>query len=152
MHRLGGLEKQDITGAVSYDPQNHQHMVDLRARKVAQIADGLPPQQVEGPARGRVLVLAWGGTYGAIATAVRNLWERGASVAHAHLRYLNPLPANLGEILRRYDRVLVPELNRGQLRNLVRAEFLVDAVGLNKTSGRPFAVHEVAEAIEKEMA
>ncbi len=152
MHRLGGLEKQDLTGAVSYDAENHQHMVDLRARKVAGIAGDVPPQRVEGPAQGRVLVLGWGGTYGALATAVRLLWERGESVAHAHLRYLNPLPADLAEILGRYERVLVPELNCGQLCRLVRAEFLIDAVGLNKVTGRPFAVHEVVEAIERELA
>jgi 2-oxoglutarate ferredoxin oxidoreductase subunit alpha len=149
MHRLGGLEKQDVTGSVSYDPENHQHMVDLRARRVAAVAQDIRPQQVEGPASGRVLVLGWGGTYGALATAVRLLWQRGEAVGHAHLRYLNPLPLNLGEILRRYDRVLVPELNRGQLRNLIRGEFLVDAVGLNKTTGRPFAVREVVEGIEE---
>lgn len=151
MHRLGGLEKQDITGSVSYDPANHQHMVDLRARKVAGIAGDVPPQSVEGPKNGRLLVLGWGGTYGALATAVRQLWEQGHSVAHAHLRYLNPLPANLGEVLRRYDRVLIPELNRGHLRMLIRSQYLVDAVGLNKTSGRPFAVREVVEAIEKQL-
>ena len=149
MHRTGGLEKQDVTGAVSYDPANHQHMVDLRARKVAAVAQDVPPQKVEGPASGRVLVLGWGGTYGALATAVRHLWEAGQPVAHAHLRYLNPLPANLGDLLKRYDRILVPELNRGQLRNLIRAEYLVDAVGLNKATGRPFAVREIVEGIEK---
>lgn len=149
MHRLGGLEKQDITGAVSYDPRNHQHMIDLRARKVAALAQELPPQPVEGPGDAKVLVVGWGGTYGALATAVRRLWQQGAPVAHAHLRYLNPLPSNLGEILRKYDRVLVPELNCGQLRRLIRGEFLVDAVGLNKTTGRPFAVQEVVERIEE---
>ncbi|MCR4411897.1 MAG: 2-oxoacid:acceptor oxidoreductase subunit alpha [Thermoguttaceae bacterium] len=148
MHRLGGLEKQDITGAVSYDGANHQHMVDLRARKVAGIAADIPPQTVEGPKRGRLLILGWGGTYGPIATAVRRLWERGASVAHAHLRYLNPFPANLGEVLRNYDRVLIPELNRGQLRALVRAEYLVDAIGWNKTTGRPFTVGEIVAGAE----
>ena len=148
MHRIGGLEKEDVTGTVCYEPANHQHMVELRARKVSGVARDIPPQEVEGPAGGRVLVLGWGGTYGAIATAVRRLWERGGPVAHAHLRYLNPLPGNLGEILRGYERVLVPELNQGQLRRLVRAEYLVDAVGLNKTSGRPFSVGEVTEAIE----
>jgi len=149
MHRIGGLEKQDVTGAVSYDPENHQHMVDLRARKIAGIANELPPLEVEGPPEGRVLVLGWGGTYGALATAVRQLWQNGQPVAHAQLRYLNPLPANLRDILARYDRVLVPELNGGQLRRLIRGEFLVDAVGLNKITGRPFAVREVVEAIEK---
>lgn len=148
MHRLGGLEKQDVTGAVSYDAANHQHMIDLRARKVASIAKDIPPQTVEGPESGRLLVLGWGGTYGALATAARRFWRRGESVAHAHLRYLNPLPANLGELLRRYDKVLVAELNRGQLRSLVRAEYLVDAQGLNKTTGRPFTVAEIVAGIE----
>ena len=108
MHRIGGLEKQDVTGAVSYDPANHQHMVELRASKVAGIAEDIPPQEVEGPQGGQLLVLGWGGTYGAVATAVRRLWERGVSVAHAHLRYLNPLPANLGQILKDYERSWSP--------------------------------------------
>lgn len=149
MHRLGGLEKEDVTGAVSYDAANHERMVRLRAHKIAGIARDIPPQTVEGPADGRVLVLAWGGTYGAVATAVRAIWERGAPVAHAHLRYLDPLPANLGEVLRRYDKVLVPELNLGQLRNLIRAEYLIDAVGLNQVTGRPFATAQVVAAIEE---
>jgi 2-oxoglutarate ferredoxin oxidoreductase subunit alpha len=149
MHRIGGLEKQDGSGAISYDPANHQHMIDLRAGKIAGIARDIPPQQVDGPQSGKVLVLGWGGTYGAVATAVRRLWEQGASVAHAHLRYLNPFPADLEAIVRRYDKVLIPELNRGQLRALVRSEYLIDAAGLNKTSGRPFTVSEVVEAVEK---
>lgn len=151
-HRIGGLEKEDITGEVSYDGANHQRMVELRARKVAGIARDLPPQVVEGPQRGRLLIVGWGGTYGAIASAVRQLWERGASVAHAHLRYLNPLPANLGEILSRYERVLVPELNLGQLRRLLRAEYLIDVQGLNKTTGRPFTAGEITAAAEKLLA
>jgi 2-oxoglutarate ferredoxin oxidoreductase subunit alpha len=149
MHRIGGLEKQDITGNVSYDPINHEHMVNLRARKVAGIAAELPPQPVTGPRSGRLLVLSWGGTYGACATAVQEVAREGGSVAHAHLRYLNPLPADLGEIIRNYDRVLVPELNRGQLRLAVRAEYLVDAVGLNKVQGKPFAVREVVRKIRE---
>jgi 2-oxoglutarate ferredoxin oxidoreductase subunit alpha len=149
MHRIGGLESEDVTGAVSYDPDNHQHMVDLRARKVAGVARDIPPQVVEGPETGPLLVVGWGGTYGALATAVRRLWEHGHSVAHAHLRHLNPFPANLGDVLGNYDKVLVAELNCGQLRRLIRAEYLVDAIGLNKTTGRPFAVAEVVEAIEK---
>ncbi len=149
MHRIGGLEKQDGSGAISYDPANHQHMIDLRAGKIAGIARDIPLQQVDGPQSGKVLVLGWGGTYGALATAVRQLWEQGAPVAHAHLRYLNPLPADLEAIVRRYDKVLIPELNRGQLRALVRSEYLIDAIGLNKTSGRPFTVSEVVEAVEK---
>ncbi|HWA98953.1 MAG TPA: 2-oxoacid:acceptor oxidoreductase subunit alpha [Pirellulales bacterium] len=151
MHRIGGLEKQDITGNVNYEPENHQHMVNLRARKIAGIADDIPLQTVDGPEgdtdRGRLLVLSWGGTYGACATAVREVRAAGHAVAHCHLRYMNPLPRNLGEILRRYDRVLVPELNRGQLRLLVRGEYLVDCVGLNKIKGKPFSVAEVTQKI-----
>jgi 2-oxoglutarate ferredoxin oxidoreductase subunit alpha len=147
MHRIGGLETQDRTGAVSYDPANHELMVKLRARKIAGIAGDIPHQAVEGPQSGSLLLLTWGGTYGAAATAVRQLWKEGASVAHAHLRYLNPFPANLGELVKRYRRVLVAELNSGQLRTLVRARFLVDAAGLNKITGRPFAVTEIVEAI-----
>ncbi len=149
MHRIGGLEKQDITGNVSYDPKNHEHMVNLRARKIAGIAKELPKQEVLGPDRGKVLVLSWGGTYGACATAVHDMLKQGQPVAHAHLRYLNPLPADLGEILSRYDSVLVPELNRGQLRFLIRGEFLVDAIGLNKIQGKPFAVREVVQKIRE---
>jgi 2-oxoglutarate ferredoxin oxidoreductase subunit alpha len=151
MHRIGGLESQDQTGAVSYDPANHEYMIRLRARKIAGIANDIPPQEVEGPQSGSVLVLSWGGTYGAVATAVRELWEDGASVAHAHLRYLNPWPANLGRLLERFDRVVVAELNAGQLSGLVRKEFLVDAIGLNKITGRPFTVAELVEGIKREL-
>ncbi len=149
MHRLGGLEKQNGSGAVSYDPENHQYMVQLRARKIDGIARDIPAQTVDGPASGRLLVVGWGGTYGALATAVRRMWERGESVAHLHLRHLHPLPADLGEILSRYDRVLVAELNTGQLRALLRSRYLVDAQGLNKITGRPFAVAEVVEGIQE---
>lgn len=151
MHRIGGLESQDQTGAVSYDPANHEYMIKLRARKVAGISDDIPPQDVEGPESGSVLVVSWGGTYGAVATSVRQLWEEGASVAHAHLRYLNPLPANLGRVLERFDRVVVAELNAGQLLGILRKEFLVDAVGLNKITGRPFTVAELVEGIQREL-
>ncbi len=149
MHRIGGLEKQDITGNVSYDPANHQHMVNLRARKVANVALELPPQEVFGPERGSLLVLSWGGTYGACLTAVQAAQAEGLTVAHAHLRYMNPFPRDLGDIMRRYDRVLVPELNLGQLRQLIRAEYLVPAVGLNKVEGKPFAVSEVLAKIRE---
>ncbi len=151
-HRIGGLEKQDLTGNVSYDPANHQHMVDLRARKVANVAADVPAQGVEGPEEGSLLVVGWGGTYGALATAAGRLRRRGAAVAHAHLRYLNPLPRNLGEILRRYEKVLVAELNCGQLRLLLRGQYLVDAKGLNKVAGRPLTVAEVTDAMEKLLA
>ncbi len=143
MHRIGGLEKEDVTGNVSYDPDNHQRMVRLRAEKVARIAQDLPPQTVEGPDSGELLVIGWGSTYGAIATAVRQLWEYGESVAHCHLRYLNPLPKDLGHIISRYRRIVVPEMNEGQLVRLIRSQFLVDAKPVNKTAGKPFTVGEL---------
>jgi 2-oxoglutarate ferredoxin oxidoreductase subunit alpha len=149
MHRIGGLEKQDVTGNVNYEPENHQKMVHIRARKVALVADDVPLQTVSGPESGDVLVVGWGGTYGSLATAVRRLNNAGHKVAHAHLRYLNPLPRNLGEILGRYKKVLVPELNLGQLRMVLRAEFLIDAIGLNKVKGKPFTVGEVEAKIRE---
>jgi 2-oxoglutarate ferredoxin oxidoreductase subunit alpha len=149
MHRIGGLEKQDVTGNVNYEPANHEHMVHQRARKVAGIAHDIPPLEVDGPASGRLLVLSWGGTYGACATAAEQMRARGATVAHAHLRYLNPFPANLEDVLHSYDQVLIPELNLGQLRLLIRGTFLIDAVGLNKVQGRPFHVAEVVRKIEE---
>jgi 2-oxoglutarate ferredoxin oxidoreductase subunit alpha len=152
MHRIGGLEKQDITGNVNYEPDNHQHMVNTRARKVANVAHDIPLQEVTGPEHAKLLVVSWGGTYGACATAVRDVLESGGSVAHCHLRYLNPFPRNLGEILGRYEQVLVPELNRGQLRLLLRGEFLIDAIGLNKVKGKPFTVAEVVGKIQELLA
>jgi 2-oxoglutarate ferredoxin oxidoreductase subunit alpha len=146
-HRIGGLEKEDVTGNVSYDPANHHHMVMTRAQKIANIAFEVPELAVSGPEEGDLLVAGWGGTYGSIVTAVQRAQRKGLKVAHAHFRYLNPLPRNTAEVLRRYQKVLVPELNRGQLRMLLRAEFLVDAVGLNKIQGRPFLVSEIEEKI-----
>jgi 2-oxoglutarate ferredoxin oxidoreductase subunit alpha len=142
-HRIGGLEREDVTGNVSYAPMNHEHMVRMRARKIAGIATEIPPTTVTGAPEGELLILGWGSTYGAITTAVAELTAAGLSVAHAHLRYLNPLPPDLGAVLRRYRRVLVPEMNLGQLVKLVRAEYLVDAHGLNKIQGRPFKVSEI---------
>lgn len=147
-HRIGGLEKQDITGNVSYDPANHQHMVNTRAQKVANIANDIPPQKLDGPASGDLLVLSWGGTFGACATAAHNVQAKGKAVTHCHLRYLNPLPKELGDILKRFKKVLIPELNLGQLRTIIRAKYLVDAVGLNKVQGKPFSVAEVVEKVE----
>ncbi len=137
MHRVGGIEKEDGTGNISYDPENHQKMVHIRAQKVANAAKLLPPQQVVGPQQGDLLVISWGGTYGACLTAVQQAQAQGLSVAHAHIRYMNPLPSNLGEILSRYKKVLIPELNMGQLRMLIRARYLVDAIGFNKIKGKP---------------
>lgn len=148
-HRVGGLEKWDGSGNVSYDPQNHQHMTDLRHERVRLVADDIPPIEVFGPEEGDLLVLGWGSTYGAITTAVERVQADGRRVASAHLRYLNPLPADTGDVLRRYRKVLVPELNTGQLRTLVRARYLVDAKGLNKVQGRPFKVSEIECAIRE---
>ena len=151
-HRLGGLEKQDITGNVSYDPDNHQHMTNVRQQKVDNIADDIPEQTVVGPESGDLLVVSWGGTFGACTTAAERCQRDGLSVAHAHLRYLNPFPKNLGDLLARYQRVLVPELNMGQLRAILRAKYLVDVVGLNKVQGKPFAVAEIVDKIKKMLA
>jgi 2-oxoglutarate ferredoxin oxidoreductase subunit alpha len=148
-HRIGGLEKEDVTGNVCYDPANHEHMVRTRAQKIANIAHEIPVLEVHGPAEGDLLVIGWGGTYGSITTAVERSQQKGYKVAQAHLRYLNPMPRNTGDVLRRYKKVLVPELNAGQLRFLLRAQYLVDAVGLNKIQGRPFLVSEIADKIEQ---
>jgi 2-oxoglutarate ferredoxin oxidoreductase subunit alpha len=142
-HRVGGIEKQDVTGNISYDPDNHQHMVNVRAQKVANAAKLIPQQQVDGPESGKLLVLSWGGCYGPCASAVLRARAAGHSVAHAQLRYLNPVPANLGDVLKRYDQVLIPELNSGQLRMLIRAKYLIDAHGQNKVEGRPFSADDV---------
>jgi 2-oxoglutarate ferredoxin oxidoreductase subunit alpha len=148
-HRLGGLEKQHETGVVSHDPDNHDHMRRLRAEKVARVADFIPDQKVDGPAEGDLLVVGWGGTCGAISTAVSHLRDSGMSVAHAHLRYLNPFPRNLGEILSRYKRVLVPEVNGGQLSLLLRARYLVDVASFCQTRGRPFTISDVESGIQE---
>ncbi|MEI8105374.1 MAG: 2-oxoacid:acceptor oxidoreductase subunit alpha [Actinomycetes bacterium] len=149
-HRIGGLEKADLTGEISYDPGNHERMTHLRAEKVARIADDIPELAIDDPdGDALVLVLGWGGTFGPIAAACKRVRHTGRSVAHAHLEHLNPFPRNTGEVLRRYERVLVPEMNLGQLRMLIRAEFLVDAVGYNRVRGLPLRAGEVAHAIEE---
>ena len=142
-HRIGGLEKEYLTGNVSYAPANHEQMVRVRARKIAGIVREIPPTDIHGPATGDLLLIGWGSTYGAIESASRVLRESGQAVSHVHLRYLNPLPGDLGEVIGRFRRVLVPELNLGQLVRLLRAEYLVDAVGLNKIQGQPFKVSEI---------
>ena len=147
-HRIGGLEKTDGAGAVSNDAANHQHMVELRARKIDGIARDIPAQAVVGKDWGDLLVMGWGSTYGAIAAATEELLAAGRSVAHAHLRYLNPFPPNLGELLRRYRRVLVPENNLGHLRSMIRDRFLVDAQGLQKVDGRPFRIRDIRDRME----
>lgn len=147
-HRIGGLEKEHLTGNVSYDPENHQLMTMLRKQKVEQVADFIPPVETYGDAAGDLLVLGWGGTFGSIHTAVVQAREAGQNVSAAHLRYLNPMPSNLGDVLKSFKKVLVPELNTGQLRLLVRGKYLVDARGLNKIQGRPFLIEEIEQAID----
>jgi 2-oxoglutarate/2-oxoacid ferredoxin oxidoreductase subunit alpha len=146
-HRIGGLEKADVTGNVSYDPDNHHRMTELRAAKVAGIAADIPALEVFGPEQGELLVLGWGSTYGAIRSAVEHLRAEGRSVAHAHLRHLNPFPANTERVIRSYRRVLVPEVNAGQLLLLIRARFLVDAVGYDRVRGKPFRIAEIEDEV-----
>lgn len=149
-HRVGGLEKQNITGNVSYDPENHQLMVKIRQEKVDRIADHIPLQKIDnGPEKGKVLVIGWGSTYGAIKSAVAELVSEGQAVSHVHLRYVRPFPKNLGEIISNFDKVLIPELNNGQLIKIIRDKFLVDAKGLNKIMGIPFTRADVLQEIKK---
>ena len=146
-HRVGGLEKEAITGNVSYEPANHQLMTDTRAWKVANIANDIPPVEVNDDTDAEILVLGWGSTYGSIRAAARRIRLAGKKVATAHLRYLNPMPTNLGEVLNSYKQILIPELNTGQLRRVIRSEFLLDVKGLNKVAGEPFKVAEIEEKI-----
>jgi 2-oxoglutarate ferredoxin oxidoreductase subunit alpha len=152
-HRLGGIEKADVTGTISYDPDNHDKMVRLRQAKIDGIAADIPPVAVDDPGgNARVLVLGWGSTYGSIGAAVRRVRLAGGSIAQAHLRHLSPLPANLGEVLHSYDRVLVPEINLGQLALLLRGRYLVDVVSYNRVRGLPFKAAELAEVIQDVIA
>jgi 2-oxoglutarate ferredoxin oxidoreductase subunit alpha len=148
-HRIGGLEKSDVTGDVDYDPDNHERMVHLRHEKIQRIVDDIPDVEVEGPATGDLLVLGWGSTYGAITSAAREARGRGKSVASAHLRHLNPFPKNLGAVLKNYKRVLIPEMNLGQLSVMVRSKYLVDAISLSKVQGQPFKISEISERINE---
>ena len=149
-HRVGGLEKQNITGNVSYDPDNHQMMVKIRQEKVDKIADHIPEQKLDnGPEKGKVLVLGWGSTYGSIKSAVVELLAEGHSVSHAHLRYVRPFPKNLGDIIKNFEHVLIPELNNGQLIKIIRDQYLVDAKGYHKIMGIPFTKHEIVDEVKK---
>jgi 2-oxoglutarate/2-oxoacid ferredoxin oxidoreductase subunit alpha len=149
-HRIGGLEKQDITGNVNYEPDNHQHMVKTRQAKVDLIANYIPEQTLDsGPAKGKVLVLGWGSTYGSIKSACAELQAQGKSVAHAHLRYIRPFPKNLGDMLKNYETVLIPEINNGQLIRIIRDVYFVDAKGYNKIKGTPIAKSELVEELGK---
>jgi len=148
-HRVGGLEKQHVTGNVSHDPDNHEFMCRLRQEKVDRVADFIPEIEVDGPESGKLLVLSWGSVYGAVISAVDRCREKGREPAHVHLRYLNPFPKDLGDILSRYETVLIPELNLGHLAHLIRARYLIPTVSLSKVKGRPFAIAEVEEKIEE---
>lgn len=150
-HRIGGLEKQNITGNVNYEPQNHEFMVKLRAEKVERVANDIPLAKVEGDPKGEMLLVGWGGTYGAIKTAAINLRARGINVSHLHLRHINPMPKNVGEILYNFKQVLVPELNMGQLVKVLRSKYLVPAIGLNKIQGQPFKSAEIEAKVEEMM-
>ena len=147
MHRIGGIEKQDGTGDINYDPENHEFMVKLRARKVAGIANDIPELAVDDPDQAELLVLGWGSTWGVAQQAVRQVRASGKKVAHAHLVHVNPFPRNLGDVLAKYSKVLIPEMNLGQLARLVRAEYLVDAQSLTKVQGLPFRTSEIEARI-----
>lgn len=148
-HRIGGLEKSDITGNISYDPLNHDKMVKLRAAKIERIAQEIPPTEIFGPPKGKVLVVGWGSTYGAITTAVEELQKQGKPVSSIHLRHLSPFPADLGKIFPKFEKVLVPEGNLGQLRYMLRAKYLIDPAGLNQLYGQPMKIQDIQQAIEK---
>ena len=149
-HRIGGLEKQDVTGNVNYEPENHQHMVKTRQAKVDKIADHIPEQKLDsGPAKGKILVLGWGSTYGAIKSAVAEMQARGHAISHAHLRYVRPFPKNLGDILKNFETVLIPEINNGQLIRIIRDVYFVDAKGYNKIMGVPITKTELVMKLEE---
>jgi 2-oxoglutarate ferredoxin oxidoreductase subunit alpha len=152
-HRIGGIEKQNITGNVSYDPDNHQLMVKIRQEKVDKIADYVPEQKLDsGPEKGKLLVIGWGSTYGAIKSAVAELQAEGLEVSHAHIRYIRPLPKNLGYILKNFDQVLIPEINNGQLIKIIRDIYLVDAKGYNKIMGVPITKGELLDKMRELLA
>jgi 2-oxoglutarate ferredoxin oxidoreductase subunit alpha len=146
-HRIGGLEKQNVTGNVNYDGANHELMVRIRDQRVRNIENVIPDAVIDGPDSGRVLVLGWGSTYGAIQSALGRLREDRGEASHVHLRHLNPLPANLGAILPRFDHVLIPELNLGQLAMVIRAKYLVKTKSLMKVQGKPFTAVEILDAV-----
>ena len=152
MHRVGGLEKKDGTGNIDYTPDNHEHMVHLRADKIAAIAADIPPTEINGDPDADVLVLGWGSTWAAIDAAIQRSRRVGKSVASAHIMHLNPLPPDLGDILKRFKRVIIPELNMGQLTTLIRGTYLVDAQCLSKVQGMPFKSREIEAAIDEALA
>jgi 2-oxoglutarate ferredoxin oxidoreductase subunit alpha len=148
-HHIGGIEKQHITGNVNYDPENHHLMVKLRQEKIDRVVNDVPVLEVMGEKSGKVLVLGWGSTYGSISSAVEKMQHEGKSVSAAHLRYLNPFPRNLGEVLAGFETVIIPEMNLGQLCTMIRAKYLVDAVPFSKVKGRPFQIREIVRKVEE---
>ena len=149
-HRIGGLEKQDVTGNVNYEPENHQHMIKVRQAKVDKVADYIPAQTIDsGAEKGKVLILGWGSTYGAIKSACQDLHEAGVSVSHAHIRYVRPFPKNLGDIIKNFDKVLIPEINNGQLVKIIRDHYNVDAIAFNKMMGIPITKSEIIDEVNK---
>ena len=149
-HRVGGIEKENETGNISYDPDNHELMVKLRQEKVDRIADYIPLQTLDnGNEKGKLLILGWGSTYGSIKTAVRDAIAEGLDVSHAQVKYLNPFPKNLGDMLKNFDKVLIPEINNGQLIKVIRDKYFIDAKGLNKIKGMPFSSDEIKEKIKE---
>jgi 2-oxoglutarate ferredoxin oxidoreductase subunit alpha len=149
-HRIGGLEKQDITGNISYESENHEKMVKIRQAKVDDLANFLPEQKLDsGPEKGKVLVIGWGSTYGAIKSACTELQEAGYSISHAHLRYVRPFPKNLGDIIKRFEKVVVPEINNGQLVRILRDQYFVDAIPYNKIKGTPITKTELVAELKK---
>lgn len=148
-HRIGGLEKSDVDGLVSHDPENHQKMVEFRAKKVAGVANDIPDLEVDGDKEGELLILGWGSSYGAIKSAITELRDEGINVSHAHLNYINPFPKNLGEILYNFKRILIPELNLGQLRDLIKTKYMLAAEGFNKIQGNPFTAYEIKNKIKE---
>ena len=147
-HRLGGLEKSDGSGDVSYDPANHQLMTDYRLKKVESLANSIPELEVQGSKSGKLLVLGWGSTYGAISAAVEKESRNGSDVSSAHLKYLNPFPKNLGKVISSFEKILIPELNMGQLSMIINAKFNLNVIQLNKVQGKPFLIHEIIEKIQ----
>lgn len=147
-HRIGGLEKQDITGNVNYDSDNHQKMVEIRAQKVANIANEIPPTEIFGESKGDVLILSWGSGHGASRAATESLLSENIKVGHASIKWISPLPSDLGTILKNYKKVLIPEVNTGQFRQIIRAEYLVDAIGLNEVQGKPLGASKIVEKVK----
>jgi len=153
IHRIGGIEKQVDTGHIDYDPANHQAMTDLRKGKIDGVADHIPEQEVTlGAEGGKLVIVGWGSTFGPIHQAVRRARARGRDVSHVHIRHIWPMPRNLGPLLKSYDKIIVPEMNTGQLKTVLRDQFLVDAKPLNKVSGQPFRIAEIEAAIESALS